>query len=437
MKRRHFVFTSAKTAALLSPVLSLRHVTAQSATAKRLFVWVCATGYPDENAFFPSGSGTSFELSEMLVGFEALKEDMVVVRGVDIRDSGPNPKGNDHVRTMGKVLTAKDVIPHPSDNQNGLPGGISIDQLIARERSWRSLETYVDEKDRDHMRSKPFATGPKAFKKPIFETTTAWDRVFENVPPSTASDKELQQANTRLLLRKSLLDDLTGELSRFRAELSGIEKEKLEIHEDAIRRAEQSVAQDLERSGGASAACVIPERHSIDVGTDIPTRGKAHLDIMFAALACDLVQVGSMMWGYSGYHWPYRWVLGDAAPGSIHDDVHHRAGAEREKYVQTARWDWTQLAGFLQRMKATPEGAGNMLDNSIVLAISNFGRHHSRNSLALALFGKAGGALRTGRYVNLSNSQHNDTLLTSVAHLAGVPISGIGDDLKCGRLVEL
>ncbi len=434
MKRRDFLFTSMKAALLLSPILSVRRAAAEVALPKRVMFWVYSGGYPDDAAFFPTGTTTDFKLSPILSALEPLKQDMVVVEGVDLRDSGINPKGNNHIRTTGKVLTAHDILPHATDSLNGEPGAISMDQLLAKDLGLSSLEVIVHTGESNHMRGRPFATGPKQFKVPMAAAEQAWDKVFKGFSP-TDNTAQKEKQKKALLARHSVLDDLTGDLKRFRLELTGIEKLKLDMHEDAIRGAELSVQADIDAMNAPAAAqCSVPGQP--DKSGYVPTRAKAHLDLMFAAFACDRVQVGGMMWGYSGYTWRYEWVPGVNTDG-IHDDVHHRASSERDRYIKACQWDFAQLGSFVQRLKDTPEGSGSMLDNTLILAISHFGRHHQMKKLPVVLFGNAAGQLKTGRYLKLPATVNNDKLLTSVAHLMGHKIPGFGNEQSCGPLPQL
>jgi hypothetical protein len=54
---------------------------------KRALFWVDSSGYPDADAFLPTGSESNFELSPVLEGLADLKQDMVIVDGVNLRDS--------------------------------------------------------------------------------------------------------------------------------------------------------------------------------------------------------------------------------------------------------------------------------------------------------------------------------------------------------------
>ncbi len=431
MKRRNFVFGSLKAAALLTPVLSIRRAASAYVPPKRAFIWVNCCGYPTAGDFFPTGGEQDFELSPILADFESVRQHMVLIDGINLRNSGLNPKGNNHVRTVGKVLTAKDVLP-ADDSEDGQPGGISVDQLVADELGVPTLELQVNESHGGSMRHRPFATGPNAFKPPLVNPVDGWNRAFADFEPS-ADPAAVAAHQQRLRLKQSILDDLGADLSRFRGELDGVERLKLDIHEDAIRKAELAVAKDMEAD--LAPSCEVPGVP--DASSNIPIRAAAHMDLAFAALACGRAGIVGMIWGSSGYHWKYEWAGVTNVVDTGHGEVHHQAGARRDDYVKMARWDWNELRKLVERMAATPDGEGTLLDSVVTLAISHFGVHHGMNRVPAAFFGNAQGMLQTGRYVKLPEAQDNDKLLTSFAHLMGVDIPGIGDDLDCGPLVEL
>lgn len=435
MKRREFIFSSLGAAALLSPVLSSRRAQAQAMTTpKRLFVWVCSAGYPDEDAFFSNGQENNWQLGEILANCAAVKENMVVLDGVQIRDSGYNAAGANHARAPGKVVTAKDVI---DDGGEGLPGGVSIDQFVAQQRGLTALEvniTDVEGRSDESIRERPFATGANAFKVAIKPPSAAWDRMFGGFVPPQGDQGQRDTLLRRLTARRSLLDGLGRDLSRLRRELSGVEKLKLDVHEHSIRSAEQSVLRDLGNVPPPLARCELPARPTNDF--NIPHRVRAHFDVMHAAFACNRAQVGSMVWGGSGFGWRYDW-LPNTNVADLHNDVHHQPVQQRELYVRCAKYDWQMLGEFVHRLRETPEGDGNMLDNTIVLGLSHFGGHHDIRRLPAVLFGTQRGGLRTNRYLKFPTPIHNDKVLTSVARLMGVQVNGFGDDGSCGPVPGL
>jgi hypothetical protein len=433
MKRRSFLFTTATGAALLSPFFAAR-ARAQTAPAPRVLFWVFSNGYPSPDAFFPEGSSeTVFSLSSMLQGLSAVRDDIVIVDGVSIRRSGLNPRGADHIRSVGKVLTAADILESRVDAENeGEPGGPSIDHVIATARGAATIELLVADRGRDTMREQPFAMGPRAFKVPTVDPGQAWGRLFGGFVPPQEDPAVRAAYQRRQRSRRSVLDGALADLARVRRELDAVERVKLDTHEDAIRRVERRVQADLDASPSVSAACTLPRDEFADAS--MPARCADHLDLLFAGFACDRVQVAGLVWGGSGYHWPYAWA-GVRVNSSIHDEVHHLAGERRDDYIRAHQWDWAQFGAFVQRLKDTPEGDGTMLDHTLVVGVSHFGHHHDIERIPVVLAGSARGRLRTGRVVRTAAT--NDRLLTSVAHLLDVDIAGIGDDPTCGPLPGL
>jgi hypothetical protein len=87
------------------------------------------------------------------------------------------------------------------------------------------------------------------------------------------------------------------------------------------------------------------------------------------------------------------------------------------------------LAGFLQKLKATPEGDGNLLDNSMILfgsALSN-SNLHNHNPLPVLTAGGAAGKMKTGMHVKSAADTPMANLLMNVLHAVDIPAESIGD----------
>jgi hypothetical protein len=80
-------------------------------------------------------------------------------------------------------------------------------------------------------------------------------------------------------------------------------------------------------------------------------------------------------------------------------------------------------------MKATPDGAGTLLDGSCLLATTDnsLGRDHSIRDFPILLFGKAGGALRGNLHVRAPNDNPTKVLL-SLVNLYGGNVTAFGVD---------
>lgn len=444
MKRRQFIFRSAQGASFLLPVLSMRKAESEMAELQRLMVFVETGSYPYPEDFFPATAGTNFLLPPILRDFGDLRQDMVIVDGIDIRESGPNPRGNNHLRSIGKLLTAKDIIAIREDPDDALIGGISVDEVIRRQWNARSIELQIHTQQYRHIRSQPFGLGARQFKFPEANPALAYDAIFRNfvIPQAGTVTAPPLAAIRQLNARKSVLDGLLEDLSRFRNQLDGLEKLKLDIHEDAVRTAERSVAQelaDLENPADrttVSSQCAFPQRNS---SSSIPVRSQAHFDLIYAALVCNRARIANLIFSYSSPIYRYEWInLGIALSSNIHNQVYHNRANERARHIQATRWNWNELAKFLRRLKSTPEGAGTMLDNTLVYGTSHFGLHHELERIPVVFFGNVQGRLVTGRSLKLSGGPHtNAKALCSLGRLCGLSINGMGDEPNSGPIPGL
>ena len=114
--------------------------------------------------------------------------------------------------------------------------------------------------------------------------------------------------------------------------------------------------------------------------------------------------------------------------------------AMRQKHAKIReinRFHVAQLAYFLQKLKSTPEGDGNLLDNSMICygsAISDGDRHNNEN-LPVLLAGHGGGSIDTGRHIRVARETPMCNLFMSMLDRFGTPVDFVGD--STGRLAEL
>jgi hypothetical protein len=82
---------------------------------------------------------------------------------------------------------------------------------------------------------------------------------------------------------------------------------------------------------------------------------------------------------------------------------------------------------LLQQLDSVTEGPGTLLDNTLVVWGRELGSTaHRMDRSPLLMFGKAGGALKTGRNLNFDKQQHAK-LLVSIAQVMGLSTTSIGD----------
>ena len=118
---------------------------------------------------------------------------------------------------------------------------------------------------------------------------------------------------------------------------------------------------------------------------------------------------------------PVQLLLGSASTRSATTWRTTTATAIRtaSKKQKVYRWYAEQFAYLLGKLTAIPEGNGTMLDNTVVLWVSEFGdsNGHASNNLMWLLMGNAGGALKQGRVIDCAGRGTNDLLTALCQHL--------------------
>jgi hypothetical protein len=121
-----------------------------------------------------------------------------------------------------------------------------------------------------------------------------------------------------------------------------------------------------------------------------------------------------------------------------HHDLSHRGdddAAAVDRLTRINTWYAQQLAALVTRLKQTPDGSGGTLfDGTLILWCNELskGNTHSRNAAGYVLAGSAGGAIRTGRFLDFSAApQPHNNLLVSLLNAMGAPDTRFGKSDWC------
>ena len=88
-----------------------------------------------------------------------------------------------------------------------------------------------------------------------------------------------------------------------------------------------------------------------------------------------------------------------------------------------------QFAYLLEKLKATPDGDGTLLDHSMITYGSGLsdGNAHDHANLPMVLAGRGCGALKPGRYVKYPKETPMGNLYVAMLDRMGVPVESLGD----------
>lgn len=428
-----------------------RAAKAQQAGPKRFGVFFSPCGVID-NAWTPSGGETDFVLGSSLEALTPHRDDLVITRGLNA-ESSYLQTGNDHDLAMGHMLTAIRYRVNATGRAghviDGTAGGPSIDQAIAREiggeTKLRSLELGVDSTTTllEPMVLRMSYAGPNDPRTPLDDPQQVFARLFGD---SAAGEAEIDVLHKQ---RRSVLDAVLREFAAVDGTLGYDDRQRLERHASAIRDLENQLA----AGAAAGSACVAPEPPTVTAElvdctlnehSDTPMQakclasfadvGKAQMDLMVMAFACDLSRVVSLQWSTAESTTTHQHL----GMNLEHHRMSHDLGSNSGNLAMVDTWYAEQFAYLLSEMKKIEEGDGTLLDNTLLFWPNELsqGESHNRRDLPYVLAGKAGGRLPTGRFLNFQGEPHNK-LYTSFLNLFDIPATGFGEPDFSGTLSGL
>jgi hypothetical protein len=201
------------------------------------------------------------------------------------------------------------------------------------------------------------------------------------------------------------------------------DRTKLNEYLDAVREIEQRI-QNTENQGVQNLE--LPERP-----TDIPDTFDEHTKLIFdlqaLAYRADITRVFTMVMARELSTRTYPNI---GVPEQHHPTSHHRNDPDLiAKKAKIDTYHVQLLSYFLQKLQATPEGEGTLLDQTLVLYGGGMGdgNLHRHFDLPCLLAGKLGGRFKTGRHLAYPDNTPMSNLRLTILDNVGVRMDKIGD----------
>ena len=394
-------------------------------------------------AWTPEKVGEGFDLPPILKPLAPFKDDLLVLSG--LAQDGAHAHGDgggDHARSLACFLTGV----HPLKTDTNIRAGVSVDQVAAekvgRRTRFPSLELGCDR----GAQSGACDTGYSCAYSSNISWRTPTTPMAKEVNPRLVFDRlfagrsrgETAAARARRdLYRRSILDFVAEDAGQLKGRLGANDRRKVDEYLTAVRELEQrlnhaSSSKDTEQSL-AAAGFRQPEGIPQDYREHIRLMG----DLLVLAFRADLTRIGTFMFANEGSNRSYAFM---EVPEGHHDLSHHGKDAKKQEKVQAINtFHVEQLAYVLGKLKATREGNGTLLDDTMLVYGSGIGDgdRHNHNDLPILLAGRGGGTLKTGRHVAIDKARNTplNNLFLSMLDRMDSPVDSLGD--STGRLKEV
>ncbi|MBX2801949.1 MAG: DUF1552 domain-containing protein [Myxococcales bacterium] len=285
-----------------------------------------------------------------------------------------------------------------------LSAGISVDQVAAESQSLampaRSLQLGLDEPGiltggTSQIYTEHISWAANSTPLPrITSPRRLFQRIYAGSDPVATAENDA--------LRLSILDAVLDRSKDLEKKLGVDDKRKLDQYNTSVREMERRL-NALDEVGP-----LCPEPGPPPVEREFHKAYRAMADLTVLAMQCDYTRIVSFMSGPSATYTVYR-HLGHTQ--DHHTLSHSSDGSEgRRQFAEIHAWHVQQMVATMQLLADIPEGDGDMLDNTVMTLVSEFGdpNRHGSNAMTFLMGGGEGGGIRQGRHIQNNQMPHSN-----------------------------
>jgi hypothetical protein len=241
-----------------------------------------------------------------------------------------------------------------------------------------------------------------------------------------------EERRAALRKRASLLDWVGEDIARLRRELGAGDRARVDGYLETVREVERRI----QRAEAELGERPLPD---LDRPPGVPASYAEHARLMFdlqvLAMQGDVTRVCTFQLARETSNRTYP-EIGVSDPH--HPLSHH--GNDPDKIARMAKinaFHVSLFAYYLERLKATPDGDGSLLDHSLLLYGSGIGNPnlHDHTNLPVIVAGGAAGGMRGGRHLRYEQPTPLANVHLALLDKVGVRLDRFGD--SSGRADEL
>ena len=375
------------------------------------------------NRWAPAEQGPAYPLTPQLAPLAPVAEYCSLLTGFDIKAAGAHRRGH-HDGVAGFFSGHPFIeLPHADNSYSSKFGGPSIDQVAAEAIGGQTFLPSVQIAVSKRVIGSEGPTlqflshkGPDNALPQVFSPKDLYTKLFDSFVPPDDPTKPL---------RLNALDAVSEDVKRLKQRVGTADRLRLDAHL-------ASVAQIRKQIDALAPECMLPMQ---PVNENADFEGKEPLDevntimadLLVLAFKCDITRIASYQYtgsvGYTVFH-----MLGQTMG---HHDMTHDTNLNDS--VDAATIHTVEAFSYLlQQLKNTPEGDGNLLDNSCLILGSDAasGYTHDVFDQPCIVAGKGGGALKyPGVHYRSPNSENASNILLSTLQTVCPEASEVGGTL--------
>jgi len=383
----------------------------------------------------PAGVGRDFTLNPegALIDLEPWRKYLTIVSNTDVRmaEAFEAPEiGGDHFRSSAVFLTQA----HPKQTQGSdLFVGTSWDQVVARKLAGdtplQSMQLCIENLDQ--------AGGCYYNYACAYTDTISWASPSEPLPmirnPRTAFELLFGAGSNnadRAARRKdngSILDWVVSEMKGLSRQLGPEDRRRVDQYLENVRELERRI-QAVESKNTSGEERALPEAPA-GVPDDFAEHMRLMFDIQVLAFQSDMTRVFSFKTGRDASS---RTFPESGTNKGFHPASHH-GGRESAilDFNLINRYHVGMMPYFLKRLQETQDGAGSLLDSTLIVYGSPMadGNVHNHRRCPLILMGGANGMLPGNAHLKAPDGTPMADVFLALMHKMGVDAPSFGDSV--------
>jgi hypothetical protein len=382
----------------------------------------------------PQGEGRITKLSPTLASLEPFRDDLTVIGNLELKNA--YSPGNHATANSAFLSAARAKMTEGADYELAT----TVDQIAAKQiggdTPLPSLEVAMDLLTVVGACDNGFACA--------YQNNLSWSSATTPIPaeahPRVVFERLFGDGGSaadriaELKLNASILDWVNDDLARLNKELGVSDRTKVEQYLDSVREVERRIQMAEQRTADS-------ELPDLDRPVGVPASYEDHAKLMFdlqvLALQGDITRITTFQLAREASTRTYPEV-GVADPH--HPLSHHGNDPEKlEKLAMINAYHISLFAYFLEKLKATPDGDGSLLDHSLYLYGSGMSNSdvHDHTDLPIVLAGGGAGHLKGGRHLRYDKPTPLANLHLSLLDKVGVHLDSFADSNgKVGEIFE-
>ncbi len=402
-------------------------LSAMAATPARRVGFIYVPNGADMDNWTPVGEGADFRFSPILSPLEPFRHQTLVLSGLaHLQANAYNDGAGDHSRGTAAWLSGV----HAKRTEGAdVRLGVTADQIAAAElgqdTQLASLELALETIDLVGNCDSGYSCA--------YMNTLSWRTPTTPLPVETDPRKVFrrmfgaggtpEERIARMREDRSILDSVLDDVSRLKQAVGPADTDRVTEYLEAIRDVERRIQRTEQRNLEGPRDLAVP--------LGVPDTFEEHISVMFdlqlLAYQADITRVITFLIGRELSNRTYPAI---GIRDSHHSTSHHQNKPEKkEKIAKINTYHVQQLAQFLGKLDATPDGDGSLLDHMMLVYGSGLsdGNRHNHSPLPILMLGGAGGRLKSGRHIQYAPDTPMANLLLTVLDKSGVPTDALGD----------